>query len=540
MPSRRHMSGAGGWYSSGMPAEDRLLHHASRMAAVTVVSRVTGYIRDKALASVLGAGELNDAFRTAFRIPNAFRALLAEGALHAAFVPSLSRLVEDGEPGRAARELVRGLAAALLLVLAVVVGLGILLSPYLVRLYAPGFEAEPGKLSTTVLMNRLMFPYLAFISLAALSQGVLNSRDRFLLPAATPILFNLTLAGGAWLVARRVASAPYLLAAAVLVGGMLQFAVQLPVVRRLSFHLRPLWRAVSSPEVRRVMVLMVPGIAVLGISQLNQFVTNRFASYLGQGAVTAQFYAYRVTELMYGGMVVQLTTVLLPVMSRQLRQDADSAGTTLLDTVRLVSFITLPSATMLMLLGRPLIGLLFGGGRFDANAVIVTGTTLAAYAFSLVGLAHGRVMASAFFAQQNTRTPMWASALALAVFIVASWLLVGRLGVPGLGVANTMAMLLYAAALTLMYGRWYGFSAGAVRPTLLAILRQGAAAAAVGWAVWRVAPWLAGVIRTGGHEALRVGAVILPAAAAYILLVMVLGGREPAALVAAVRGGRSR
>jgi len=506
------------------------------MAIVTFLSRLAGYVRDKALAWVLGAEALNDAFRTAFRIPNAFRALLAEGALHAAFVPALARLSDDGESGREARELVRGLTAALLLATSVVVGLGIAFSPWLVRLYAPGFVGDAATLHAAVLMNRLMFPYLALVSLAALLQGVLNSRERFLLPAATPIVFNLALAAGAWWLSRGGGPAPVVLSVAVLVGGALQFLVQLPAVRALGFHVRPLWRALRSPGVSSVLLLMLPGIAVLGLNQVNQFVTNRFASTLGEGAVTVQFYAYRVTELMYGGIVVQLTTVLLPLMSRQLRQEPAAASVTMLDTVRLVSFITLPTATVLTVAARPVIGLLFGGGRFDVAAVAATGATLAAYAFGLVALGHAKVVASAFFAQQNTRTPMVGSALSLIVFTLACWLLSRPLGVPGLGVANTVAMIAYAVMLTAAYVHVYGLPGARVGPTLLAIGRQVAASAAVGWGLWLARPWLAGVERTGGQEALRMLAILGPVAAAYVGLVVLMGGREPAALVAALRG----
>lgn len=509
------------------------------MAVVTFASRLTGYVRDKALAWVLGAEALNDAFRTAFRIPNAFRALLAEGALHAAFVPALARLTDDGEPGRQARELVRGLTAALLLAAGLIVGVGILVSPWLVRLYAPGFVSDPATFDATVLMNRLMFPYLALVSLAALLQGVLNSHERFLLPAATPILFNLALVGSAWWIARGAGSAAVVLSLAVVVGGALQFAVQLPAVRSLGFAVRPLWRALSMPAVRGVLLLMLPGIAVLGISQLNQFITNRFASFLGEGAVTVQFYAYRVTELMYGGIVVQLTTVLLPVMSRQLREEPEAASATLLDSVRLVSFITIPTATLLAVAGRPVIGLLFGGGRFDQAAVALTGATLTAYAFGLVALGHSKVMASAYFAQQNTRTPMLGSALSLIVFTMVSWLLVRPLGVPGLGLANTVALVIYASVLTAAYGARYGLPGAPVGPTLVAVGRQALASAAVGAGVWLLRGRIAGIDHTGWAEAARLAAVLGPAAALYVGIVLALGGREPQAMLAALRrGGR--
>ena len=513
-----------------------MLHHATRMAAITFVSRLTGYVRDKALAWVLGADTLNDAFRTAFRIPNAFRALLAEGALHAAFVPALARLGDDGDDGHAARELVRGVTAALLLALAIVIGFGILASPWLVRLYAQGFAEQPGKLALTVWMNRLMFSYLGFISLAALCQAVLNSRERFLLPAFTPVLFNLVLAGSAWWLVRDAEHAPTVLALAVLVGGALQFAVQLPAVRRLGFSLRPLWRAAGSPAVKQVMVLMLPGVAVLGLSQINQLVTSLFASYLGDGAVTSQFYAYRVTELMYGGLIVQLTTVLLPVLSRELREDPAQAPRTLLDTIRLVSFVTLPTAVVLAVAARPVIGLLFGGGAFGSDAIDVTSRTLAAYAFGLVGTAHAKVMASAFFSQGNTRAPMWGTAVALVLFTASASVLVRPLGVPGLGLANTIAMLVYAVILTIWYVRRYGLGGTRLAPWTVSIARQAVAAAVVGTAVWMLGGTLATVDQTGLREAFRVAAVLLPAGLVYTGLVTVTGGREARSMVEAVSG----
>jgi len=243
------------------------VRHASRMAVVTLFCRVTGYLRDKALFSVIGAGELYDMYRTANRIPNAFRGLLAEGALHAAFVPTLAQLVshEDNER-KDALELFRGLLAVMLLVVGLVVAAGIVASPWLVRLYASGFEAVPGKLETTIFMNRLMFPYLLLISLAALLQGVLNSHERFLLSASTPVLLNLTLAGAAWWAVPRFANAEIVLSAAVVIGGFLQFAVQAPAVRRLGYSLRPAWSGLWNPQVRSVLLLMLPGIPVLGLN----------------------------------------------------------------------------------------------------------------------------------------------------------------------------------------------------------------------------------------------------------------------------------
>jgi putative peptidoglycan lipid II flippase len=500
------------------------------------VCRVSGYLRDKALFSVIGAGQLYDMYRTANRIPNAFRGLFAEGTLHAAFVPTLSQLVARDEEHETARELFRGLMAVLLLVVGAVVAVGILASPWLVRLYAEGFTATPGKLETTVLMNRIMFPYLLLISLAALLQAALNSHERFLLSASTPIFFNLCLAGTAWFVVPRTDRPEIVLSVAVLIGGALQFAVQAPAVRRLGYSLTPLWTGLTSPEVRGVLLLMLPGIPVLGINQINQLISNRFASFIDSG-VSYTYGAYRVTELVFGAIVVQLTTVLLPVLSRELRLEPEKAPRTLVGTITLVSFVTLPAATVMALASQPIIGLLFGGGRFDATDVVVTGATLTAYAFSLVGTGHVKVMASAFFAQRNTRTPMWGSLVALVVFTAACSVLVGPYGTAGLGWANTIAMACFAVFLTFLYARKYGFRGAGRREAAAAVVRQLAAAAVVAAGLYIARPFLQGVDRTSLDGALRLAVILVPSSVVYIALVTALGGRELRLLVSAFRGG---
>jgi putative peptidoglycan lipid II flippase len=515
--------------------ERRVVRYAAGMAVVTLVCRISGYLRDKALFSVIGAGNLYDIYRTANRIPNAFRGLFAEGTLHAAFVPTLAQLTGSEEENCEARELFRGLLAVLLLVVGVVVGLGILASPWLVRLYAEGFSATPGKLETTVFMNRIMFPYLLLISLAALLQGVLNSRERFLLSASTPIYFNVVLAAAAWWAVPRSDSPEVVLSVAVLVGGFLQFAVQVPAVRRLGFRLKPIWSGFRNPQVRAVALLMLPGIPVLGINQLNQLISNRFASYIDSG-VSYTYGAYRVTELVFGAIVVQLTTVLLPVLARELRLDPERAPHTLVGTVTLVSFVTLPAAVIMAVLSQPIIGLLFGGGRFGPEDVAMTGATLSAYAFSLVGTGHVKIMASAFFAQKNTRSPMWGSLVALIVFTVACAAMVGPYGTVGLGWANTIAMACFGLFLTVLYAHRYGFHGVRVGQAFAAVGRQVVAAGLVAAGLHLLGPWLGGIERTSVAGALRLAAVLVPAGIVYVGLVTMLGGRELRLLLSAFKG----
>ncbi len=523
-----------GWYSSCVSQEQRLVRFASRMAVVTLFCRVSGYLRDKALFSMIGAGFLYDAYRTANRIPNAFRGLFAEGTLHAAFVPTLSQLVGRDGDREEAKELFRGLLAVLLLIVGLVVAVGILASPWLVRLYAEGFVDVSGKFAVTVLMNRIMFPYLLLISVAALFQAVLNSHEKFLLPAATPMFFNLVVAAAAWVVVPRVDNPAPVLAGAVLIGGVLQAAVQAPAVRRLGFKISPLWRAIRNPRVGQVLLLMLPGIPVLGINQINQLISNRFASFI-DGGVSYTYGAYRVTELVFGLVVVQMTTVLLPLLSRELREEPSQASTTLFNTVSLVSFVTLPAAVVMAVLARPIIGLLFGGGRFTSADVAVTGATLAAYAFSLVGTGHVKVMASAFFAQKNTITPMWGSLVALIVFTIGCWRMVGPLGTRGLGWANTVAMGCFGIFLTVLYLHRYGLDRSSLGRTAAAVARQTAVAAALALALLWVRPWLAEIDHTSLDGALRLAAVLLPAGAVYVAGVTLLGGRELGTLAATFR-----
>jgi len=525
-------------YPLDVPDEDRVLRPAAGMVAITMVSRIAGWVRDKVLFYVLGANVLYDVFRTAFRIPNMFRMLLGEGSLHAALVPSLTRLnATDPDPAEA-RRLVRGVLAALLLILSVVVALGILAAPFLVAVFAPGFAATPGKTELAVLMTRLFFPFLALISLAALCQGVLNSHDRFLLPAAAPIAFSLSVVGVTWWFVRGSDNPATWLAVAVLSGGALQFLVQARAVMVLGYRLVPAWRGVFGERVRKVLTLMLPGIPVLGLNQLNQLVSNSFASLTGDGGVARTYAASRVTELIFGAVVVQLTTVLLPTLSRDVVGEPERARTTLLDTMCMVSFVTLPASAILAVLSSPVIGLLFGGGRFTAGDVAATGSTLTAYAFTLVGIGHAKVVASAFFAQHDTKAPMWGSFVSLAVFTLGCAVVAVPMGTPGIGWANTASMLLYAAFLTGLYQVKYGF--GRVRQTLAALARQAVAAAAVAVALVAVRPWVADIGSTSLVGALRLAAVLLPAGALYVALVMAMGGREPGRLLAVVRHSAGR
>jgi putative peptidoglycan lipid II flippase len=450
------------------------------MVLVTAASRVSGYLRDKVVAALLGAGTVSDAFITGFRIPNMFRALLAEGSLTAAFVPTLVAQRSAGDEART-REFVRAMTAALLLLLPWLVAAGILASPWLVALLAPAFAQDPAKFELTVRLTRLMFPYLGLISLAALAQGVLNAADRFLLPAATPIALNLAIVAGTsttvWLLDGRWEW----LAAGVLAGGFAQYALQARACRRLGQPLLPGRGALRHPGVRRVLSLMVPGIPALGIYQLTLVISTRFASTAGNGAVTCLYNASRLNELVYGMMVVQLTTAVLPMLASERAASPERARATLAFAIRLLSFVTLPATAFAVAAARPLVGVLFGGGAYTAAAVTATAGALLWYSAGLPFLAATKLLASASYAWQDTRLPVVASAVNLAVFYGLGKPLLAAFGIAGVAAAASAGQA--ANCVVLGVGNGLAGRLPALRSVLLGVGRHLLAAGLAGLAV---------------------------------------------------------
>jgi putative peptidoglycan lipid II flippase len=297
----------------------RLVRSASTITPLTLLSRVTGYLRDKAIAATLGAGMRTDAFFVAFRIPNMLREIIGEGAMSSAVLPVYAE-VSAGRADEEARAFVGRLVATFALILAGVTVVGILVSPWLVSLLAGQFRETPGKFELTVLLNRWIFPYILLVSLAALCQAILNAHRRFAAPAAAPIFLNVALIVAALAVSPRLAEPTYGLAAGVLVGGLLQIAVQLPQIRRLRAVGRPAlgWQ---DPAVREVLLLMAPRLLAYGISTVNTVIATRFAAGVGNAGVSHLYYANRVKELVLSGFAVSVATAILPMLSKQPRRD---------------------------------------------------------------------------------------------------------------------------------------------------------------------------------------------------------------------------
>ncbi len=409
-----------------------------------MASRLLGLAREQVMAAWFGAGMQTDAFNVAFRVPNLLRDLFAEGALSAAFVPTFTEA--DHRHGRERAWRLGGqVLNALAISLALLTVVGWFITPWLVPLLAPGFADEPGKLELTIELSRIMLPFLLFVALAAAVMGMLNAVRKFTVPALAPVFLNVgMIAGGLALIPVFQASGrPPILAMAfgVLLGGFLQFAVQLPALWAMGF--RPAWPPVlTDPGVKRIATLMVPATIGLAATQLNLFVNTILASTLVEGSVSWLAYAFRLMQLPIGVFGVALATVSLPAVSRHaVAGDMRGLRATLAGAVRLVFALTLPATFGLWALAGPLVRLLYERGRFNAADTDRTAAALAAYCVGLCAYAAVKILVPAFYALGDTRTPVRASFLSVAVNLGGNLLLMGPLGHVGLALSTSLTML---------------------------------------------------------------------------------------------------
>ncbi|HKQ59841.1 MAG TPA: murein biosynthesis integral membrane protein MurJ [Candidatus Polarisedimenticolaceae bacterium] len=420
-----------------MSEERQVARHAGVVAAATMLSRVLGLVREQVMATLFGAGFATDAFNVAFRIPNLLRDLFAEGAMSSAFVPTFTGVLQhDGR--EAAWAFGRQLMQTLALVLAGLCVVGWIAAPWLVTIFAPGFSGIPGKLELTVQLTRVMLPFLPLVALAAVAMGMLNAHGRFAVPALAPALLNVGMVGGglALIPVCRALGQPPIVAMAwgVVLGGLLQLGCQLPALSGIGF--RPAFDALRRhPGVTRVAALMTPATIGLAATQLNLFVSTLIASLLVQGSVSWLWYAFRIMQLPIGVFGVALATVSLPALSRAaVSRDLPALKSTLSATLRLVFFLTAPAALWLAVMARPVIALLYEHGRFEASDTVQTANALVMYCVGLPAFAAVGVLTRAFYALGDTRTPVRASFVSVALNLVLNLLFVGPLR--GLGLAH--------------------------------------------------------------------------------------------------------
>lgn len=393
---------------SGGPRGGGLLRSTSIFSAMTLLSRIAGFVRDMLQAKMFGSSPAMDAFVIAYRIPNYLRRIFAEGSVQMAFVPVLNELRERGDQA-AVKEFIDRMAGALFAVVFVVCGLGVLAAPVIAGVFAPGSIDEPEKFGLIVDMLRITFPYLLFISMMALAASVLNSFGRFALPAITPVLHNLVVIAAMLWLAPRFAEPVKALAWGVLVAGILQLIVLWPALGRLGLRprLKPGFR---HPDVRRVAKLMVPTLFSSSVAQLNLLVGTIFASLLVTGSQTWLYLSDRLIEFPLGLFGVAIGTVILPHLSRRhAATDAEGYSAALDWALRLALLAGVPAGLGLLLLAEPLTAVVYQGGEFTARDTRMAAISLSAMSIAVPAFMLSKVLSPAFYARQDTKTPMRAA-----------------------------------------------------------------------------------------------------------------------------------
>lgn len=444
-------------------------------------------------AGLIGAGAsaAADAFYVAFRIPNFFRRIFGEGALSQAFVPVFTEYRAKTTPEET-RGFVSHMTGRLALILFVVTLIGVVAAPILVMIMAPGFYGEPSKYELTVMMLRIVFPYLFFISLVALSAGILNTYGKFGAAAFTPVLLNLSLITSALLLAPHFDRPVVALAWGVFIAGVAQLLFQIPFLRRIGMLPRPAVRG-RHDGVIRVARLMIPGIFGVSVAQINMLVNTLLASFLVTGSVSWLYYADRLMEFPLGVFGIALATVILPSLSQKHAAASAEEFSHLLDWgLRWVLIIGIPASAALVVLSGPMLATLFHFGAFTARDVEMSAQALMAFAWGLVGFTLVKVLAPGFYARQDTRTPVKIGTIALLANVALSFLLVYPLAHTGLALAISIAAFINAGLLFVrlrqqgVYRALPGWPAFLARVTLAATLMAGL----IFWGAGDLSQWL--------------------------------------------------
>ncbi len=436
----------------------KMIKSVSTVGSMTLLSRITGLIRDIIFANILGDKAEADVFFVALRIPNFFRRIFGEGALSAAFVPVFTdyRMHRSSQEVSSFLQLMLGRFGLLLLVISVI---GVIGAPLLVSIVAAGFLNDPVKYESAVSATRITFPYLFFISLVAVAAGMLNTCGRFAAPAATPIFLNLCLIGAAIVLVPLVSSSPNALAIGVMIAGFVQLMFQIPFLRRERLTIRP--RIVARPGdrigldgVKKVGKLIIPAIYGVSVAQVSVFVNTILASFLITGSISWLYYADRLMEFPVGVFGIALSTVILPHLSRIRHEAAGNAFSSSLDWAsRWVVLICIPAMIGLVMLAEALVATIFYHGDFTTNGVRMTALSLIAFSVGMPAIVMVKVHATGFFAHQDTRTPVKVAMYAMALNIVCCLILVMPLKHVGLALATSLSMFFNAIWLFLLLWR---------------------------------------------------------------------------------------
>ncbi|MEQ6342339.1 MAG: murein biosynthesis integral membrane protein MurJ [Gammaproteobacteria bacterium] len=500
-----------------------LLRSTATVSAMTMVSRVLGFVRDMVIARVFGAGAGADAFFVAFRIPNFLRRLFAEGSFSQAFVPVLSeyKTQRSHDEVKKLADDVAGTLGALLFLITLA---GIIAAPLLIMIFAPGFLDEPHKYDLTVEMLRITFPYILFISLTAFAGGILNSYGRFVVPALTPVFLNLAMIGTALWLAPLMDEPIVALAWGVFIAGIVQLLFQLPFLYRLRLLPRPRW-AWKQEGVQRVLTLMLPSLFGSSVAQVSLLIDTVIASFLVTGSVSWLYYSDRLVEFPLGVFGVALATVILPSLSLKHAQASSEGFSHTMDWgLRWVMLVGTPAMVGLLVLAGPLLISLFQYGKYSAHDVEMSSRSLMGYGLGVLAFMLIKVLAPGFFARQDTRTPVRIGLIALGLGLAFKAVLVLPLAHAGLALSSTLAAYLNAWLLYRALRR-----EGVYRPEpgwwrlMLQVGFANAAMAALLW--WGAADWSVWMAWSGSQRIMYLLLLVSAGAAAYFACLWVTGVR---------------
>ena len=466
---------------------------AGIVGSATLVSRVMGYVRDMVMSWFFGTSALADAFYVAYRIPNLLRELLAEGSMSAAFIPIFTETLTKGTKEEA-KQLANAVFARLLVILLVVTGLGILFAPLVVKAIAPGWirNARDNEIVLAVSLTRIMFPYLLFIGLAALTMGMLNSMRAFLMPALSPVMLNVMIIASVLTLAPFMPSPIMGAAVGVMLGGLCQFLIQVPGLRTRGMMPTPRFRP-SHPAVPRIGRLAVPIVVSSSVTQVNILIGTILASFLPTGSISYLYYAMRFIQFPLGIFGVSVATAVLPTLSTQAaRGEMKEFRETVSQGLRLVFFIMFPAIAGIIAFRLPIVNVLLQHGEFDRNSTLGTATALLYYAVGLWAFAGVRIISQAFYSLQDTRTPVKIAIVAVLTNISLSALFVFRtpLAHGGLALATSLAAMLNVGLLTIRLRKKIGrIDASRIARSLMKIIPASIAMGVIGWLISQDPVW---------------------------------------------------
>jgi len=514
-----------------MGTKGKIAKAAGLMSIATFISRILGYIKDMIFARYFGASGIADVFFVAFRIPNLLRELFAEGSMSSAFVPVVTEY--QTKHGREeANRLVRSVFIFILIAVGILCCIGIIFAPAIVTLIAPGFLEDPEKFSNTVLLTRIMFPFLLFISLASLAMGVLNTRGVFFIPAFAPAVFNIVVIISIITLSMKFTNPIVAVAIGVTAGGLFQFLFQLPsflgkgyslfAVHGSRFTVHDLWH----PGLKRIGLLIIPSTAGMAVAQINIFISTILASYLPEGSITYLYYSMRLIQFPVGIFGVAVGMAVLPTLSEhsakgnieKIKEDFSFA-------LRLLFFITIPAMFGLIALNVPIVSTLFQRGKFDYLATIATSDALIFYSLGIWAIVGVRIVTAAFYSMQDTKTPVKIAAMAVMLNVLLSILFMGPMKHNGLAFANAIASCLnFTLLFYSLRKRLGGIGAKRIAESFIKTTIAASIMGIAGWFISKSDIWT--LIGYGLQKAAYLCAVIMICTGIYFALSFLMKNEE--------------